>query len=410
MRIALVGDVLISRELGSAGLRVLGNVSATLRQAEMVVGNLESVVHEYQYPPGPPSIAGWTHCPPSAVAELREAGLTALSRANNHAGDWGREGWDRTSQELARAGLLHAGVGNSFRDALSARYATTNAGRLALISVTTTSPEHAVAADAGDGILARPGVAYLRTQEWFEVTGESFDGLRELASSFNVSSSDHSVSVGQMRFTRGELARRRSHCDPEQLEEITLVIRQASCTADVVVVAVHSHEHNGALEEPSEALVELARAAVAAGADIVACHGPHVLRRVERTGRAVIAYGLGNFIFQPNDIPRVPLEGRRLAGVSARALPHVACMRTMDWDAEPRFWQSAILMCDIPDRTSAIALQVEPLSILRTGRSYERGLPQPARGTDRDEICAQVDVEESLRHLARADPELTRSP
>lgn len=392
MRIALVGDVLISRELGPAGLHSLRHVSDVLRDADVAVGNLESVIHEYHYAPGPPSIAGWTHCPPAAVVDLRDAGLTALSRANNHAGDWGEDGWVRTCRELDRVGLLHAGVGSSFRDALAARYTTTHTGRLAFLSVTMTSPEHALAADGGDGILPRPGVAHVGVQEWFETPDGAFGTLRELASSFNVSSSDQRVDIGPMRFTPGERARRRSRCDPERLDDLALAIRQASCTADVVLVSVHSHQHGGELQEPDEALVELARVAVGAGADVVACHGPHVLRRVERTDQAVIAYGLGNFIFQPDDIPRVPSEGRRLAGVSARALPHVACMRTTDWGADPRFWQSAIVTCDLPGHGEAVSVEVVPLRILRAGSAFERGLPQLAREPDRDQIAAQVEV------------------
>lgn len=43
-----------------------------------------------------------------------------------------------------------------------------------------------------------------------------------------------------------------------------------------------------------EAAVE---AALAAGATVVAAHGTHQLARVERRGRAVIAWGLGNLAF-----------------------------------------------------------------------------------------------------------------
>jgi poly-gamma-glutamate synthesis protein (capsule biosynthesis protein) len=51
--------------------------------------------------------------------------------------------------------------------------------------------------------------------------------------------------------------------------------------------------------------VTAARALVDAGADLVIGHHPHVLQGIEAHGRGVIAYSLGNFLFEnTNDPPR----------------------------------------------------------------------------------------------------------
>ena len=46
--------------------------------------------------------------------------------------------------------------------------------------------------------------------------------------------------------------------------------------------------------------MNLARAAVRAGADLVVGHHPHVLQGIEKYKHGVIAYSLGNFLFGGN--------------------------------------------------------------------------------------------------------------
>lgn len=66
--------------------------------------------------------------------------------------------------------------------------------------------------------------------------------------------------------------------------------------------------------------------AVAAGASVVAAHGTHQLAKVERRGKTVIAWGLGNLVFdcpctreRDGLILRARIEGNRVT--SARILP-----------------------------------------------------------------------------------------
>ena len=57
---------------------------------------------------------------------------------------------------------------------------------------------------------------------------------------------------------------------------------------------------------PSLPQVRAAHALVDAGADLVIGHHPHVLQGVQRHGRGLIAYSLGNFLFEnTNDPPRL---------------------------------------------------------------------------------------------------------
>ncbi len=62
-------------------------------------------------------------------------GIDMVSRANNHAKDYGVTGMRVTSKHVLAAGLVEAGTGDSLAEAREARYFDTPAGRVALISV-----------------------------------------------------------------------------------------------------------------------------------------------------------------------------------------------------------------------------------------------------------------------------------
>jgi len=83
-------------------------------------------------------------------------------------------------------------------------------------------------------------------------------------------------------------------------------VRKAAATADVVIATMHAgaegidhtHTRRGTetyLGENRGNVVAFAHAVVAAGADLVVGHGPHVLRGMEWYRGRLIAYSLGNF-------------------------------------------------------------------------------------------------------------------
>ena len=78
-------------------------------------------------------------------------------------------------------------------------------------------------------------------------------------------------------------------------------ISQLKQTADIVIYAPHwGTEHSF---DPTQEQMELGRAAIDAGADIVyGCH-PHVLQPIEEYNGGVILYSLGNFSFGGNIYP-----------------------------------------------------------------------------------------------------------
>jgi hypothetical protein len=99
-------------------------------------------------------------------------------------------------------------------------------------------------------------------------------------------------------------------------------------TAGIDLIAVQFHSGFQFLEVASELTESAAHAAIDAGADIVVCHHPHVLQGVEWYRGKLIAYSLGNFIFDQDFLStfssavlRAIFEDDRL--IEARILPIV---------------------------------------------------------------------------------------
>ncbi len=63
----------------------------------------------------------------------------------------------------------------------------------------------------------------------------------------------------------------------------------------MVVVSLHSGREY--VDEPNAAQIEFSRTAIDAGALLVIGHHPHTLQAIEEYGGGLIAYSLGNFVF-----------------------------------------------------------------------------------------------------------------
>jgi hypothetical protein len=94
--------------------------------------------------------------------------------------------------------------------------------------------------------------------------------------------------------------------DLRDLDEASRIVAEAAASSDLVVVSFHGgaegadrqHVPPGAeqfLGEDRGDLRAFARAVVAAGADLVVGHGPHVVRGMEVVDGRLVAYSLGNF-------------------------------------------------------------------------------------------------------------------
>jgi hypothetical protein len=122
-----VGDCIISRPLlqyaaNDEGFR---KVVEILNRADVTYGNMETSIldirHFTGYPyPGPEDVT--LVATPEVAKDLAQMGFDLVSRANNHALDWGVEGMRETSHWLEGAGIAYAGAGENLGLAQAAGY------------------------------------------------------------------------------------------------------------------------------------------------------------------------------------------------------------------------------------------------------------------------------------------------
>ncbi|HSH33234.1 MAG TPA: CapA family protein, partial [Actinomycetota bacterium] len=162
--VAAAGDCIVSRPLlPMAGVdRAFAEVVTLLRGSDATFGNLETSLVDLTDTAGVPSGLpdDWAiRATPDTALDLRALGFDVFARANNHSTDWGAGGMFETGLYLDEAALLHAGAGPTLAAARAPRYLETDAGRLGLVSMTT-SPASGLtpALDASGEVPARPGV------------------------------------------------------------------------------------------------------------------------------------------------------------------------------------------------------------------------------------------------------------
>jgi poly-gamma-glutamate synthesis protein (capsule biosynthesis protein) len=149
------------------------------------------------------------------------------------------------------------------------------------------------------------------------------------------------------------------------------------------------------MEEMADFYVEFARAAIDAGADVVAGHGPHLTLGVEIYRGKPILYSLGNFIFQNDTVEVFPAEAYQRFGLPHQATPADFLDTRTDggkrgFPASPEFWEGLVAECEFRDRALA-AVRLYPLDLGHGRPRAQRGRPLLARGDIAQRALARVD-------------------
>jgi len=251
VRLAAVGDLMLSRSIGAALQRnprdtPFAAVAAPLLEADVTVGNLECAIGTG----GRPAPKAYTFlAPPAAAVSLRDAGFDLVSLANNHSLDFGTRALSSTLDLLAAQGILTTGAGMDESTARRPALMEVNGLKLAFLGYVDVPIERGGFNTASWRATAqRPGVVW---------------------------------------------------ADPRIIAADVAAAREQ---ADVVVVLLHSGYEDQATPNPIQR--RAARAAIDAGAALVLGAHPHVLQGVERYNGGVIAYSLGNFVFDGLGGPR----------------------------------------------------------------------------------------------------------
>jgi len=172
---------------------------------------------------------------PACAYGLKAAGFNIASLANNHILDYGKQGLEETLKALDEAGILRHGAGNSYAEAT----------RL-----------------------------------------------------LNVKSSN--LNIAFLNFAEGEFSSIEtgsgSGAAPIDMLSNSMEITKARKLSDIVIVSVHAG--NEYQHFPSLWVQGLYRKYIDFGADIVIAHHPHIPQGIEFYGSGLIAYSLGDFMFE----------------------------------------------------------------------------------------------------------------
>ncbi len=171
--------------------------------------------------------------PPVVISVLKEAGFNVLSLANNHAGDWGREAFHDTVVRLETEDILPVGIFANDQE-------------------------------------AEPVIQEIKgtTFGWFGFTDLGPEWLSE--------------GDGPIIGWAGR-------------DDLFEVIREAAEKVDVLIVSFHFGDEYQTL--PNARQRYLAEMAIESGAKIIIGHHPHVIQPTEYYKDGLVAYSLGNFIF-----------------------------------------------------------------------------------------------------------------
>lgn len=306
--VAAVGDLIFARPISQLEDPAFTGVVRLLQSTDVTFGNFEgSAIDIRRFEGHPQAEFGgvWIIGVPEVAADLKKMGFDLVSRANNHATDWGVEGMRETSEALDAAGIVHAGVGETRAAARAGRYQGTPKGRVGVVSMASSFTPMSQAMDPLGEAPGRPGLSALRTTRYVLVTPDELERLRTIRDEqpagsvrVNPNQPDDEVTLFGVSYRASDVRGVEFEMNEVDKAEILNGIRHAKHMSDFVVATIHAHNPGNWSDQPAAFLPELARATIDAGADQFVGHGPHQLRGIEIYKGKPIFYSLGNFIFQ----------------------------------------------------------------------------------------------------------------
>jgi poly-gamma-glutamate synthesis protein (capsule biosynthesis protein) len=309
-----VGDLIITTPIFQRMQRTSPELIRLLQSGNVGFGNFEgSVLDVPKFDGYPAALSGgsWLLSSPKVPFDLKEMGFNLVSRANNHATDYGVRGMISTDEFFDEAGVIHAGTGKTLSQARAPQILSIPAGRISLVALTSAFNPDSPASDPFGQFGGRPGVNALHTTRYAMVSADELAMLAKIrdsepAGSVAKSSLALDAKADAVTLFGAHYKARRGPgdelsfsfaMDERDHREIIRAIRQGKESSDFSIVSVHTHEPGNYSREPPDFLVALAHEAIDNGADALVMHGPHQLRGIEIHKGRPIFYSLGNFFF-----------------------------------------------------------------------------------------------------------------
>lgn len=244
-----VGDIMLARHVGRLletngqdySLKLLG---PSLAEGDITFANLESPIAESGQP-----LPGKQICfraKPDAIESLKLGGFDVVSLANNHALDYDSPALLETIERLTESGIKVIGAGADITRARQPAIIQQNGIRIAF--------------------LAYSDLADIYFSHKYPRAHRATKDLPGVA--------------------------------PMVLNDILEDVRAVRQQVDLVVVSLHWGVEY--VDQPSKAQREMAHRLIDEGVDLILGHHPHWLQGLEVYHDKLIAYSLGNFIFDQN--------------------------------------------------------------------------------------------------------------
>lgn len=374
-------------------------VAGILRAADVTVGNYEGSIVDYRQYKVPAAIVGsYTvmDAEPGVAEDLRKMGFKMLGRANNHEGDWGAAGARETDRWLDKAGIVHAGDGETRALAREARFYDTARGRVGLISITSTISDAEEIAENPNGIVpGRWGVNPLRIIRFAGVTARQMQILREIRRAYHAYPDTTPDDVSGViagpayKFPHQpgpdelyllglwyKVADKTGFSyvmDPLDEREILQSIRDAKTNCDFLIVMIHAHE------VPADFVTKIAHEAVDAGADEFVGTGPHHMLGIEIYKKRPIFYSLGD-LFYARPLTAEPVPQEELEASSDPAPADGVGFETDRWShtsPDNPTYVSAIVVSRF-EKNQLSEVRIYPIDLGWARRAADRGTPRMA--------------------------------
>ena len=401
----LSGDAMITRPLSVFDEPQFLALSYIFKKSDVGFTNLEMLMHDYGISPGIPG-GVFAASDPKNLKELEWFGVNMVATANNHSWDYSENGILNHLDNLNKTNLIHSGIGKNLSEARAPGYMETKAGRVALISLTTTFPDAGRAVHQRPDSVGRPGVNPLGYEQIHKVPKDQVNLLKELANKigFKQEFSRKKLNDNQIDFITKIFEESNDFSTEIQIndndqDEIIKWIKDAKKAADWVLVSIHCHEDppggysfNG--ENTPEFLREFSKSVVDAGADIVAGHGPHVMRGMELYNNKPIFYSLGNFIFQNDTIKWHPHPTYESVGLDHYATPSDFYDKRYDGDTKgfpalQDYWESIVAECKL-SKEGVKEINLFPIELGYKLPRSQRGRPVIARQDNKERIIDKL--------------------
>jgi poly-gamma-glutamate synthesis protein (capsule biosynthesis protein) len=383
---------------------MINDVADFVKSCDLKITNLETNLSDFEYFPGPYGGGRGLNTRRSCLtSDLQKFGFNCFGTANNHCMDYSYNGLISTIETLEKAGFAHCGTGRSLAEAAAPAIIDCDGAKCAVFAVDA-SLEDASRPACATKLKARPGVNYLRHNDYYKVTEEEVAQLRSIAKNCRINFvRENSIATGYLtpdpegffvfggkKFTTKE-DMPGSECHAGDKERLLNSFREAKKSCDYVFVMVHCHDCDGhRVENPPAYLVEFAHACIDAGVSAVFGGGCHRLRPIEIYNNAPIFYSLGDFIYQGLRIEHLPADFMEQYSIDVNSTAEEALWARSQGNkvglhCNKLNYQTVLPKLQFEDGKMT-GFKLLPLYLNFHRQDKMNGLPEVARGAEGEEI------------------------